>query len=232
MPIARDLREKKSDDTNRSHNEGEHTSRLYVFIKRSIDILLSGALIVLCIPVLLLIALVIKFDSRDPIFWSQVRVGKDGKHFRLLKFRTMVASDVPQSSYLQDLVKDAGKSTDHSDRVFKLIGDPRITRVGRFLRKYALDELPALLNVLRGDMSLVGPRALHPYEVEFFRLDQTNRFRVKPGITGIWQVSGQTQDFKEMVKMDIDYASRQSLVLDLSILLRTIPAAFSGKSTH
>jgi lipopolysaccharide/colanic/teichoic acid biosynthesis glycosyltransferase len=160
------------------------------------------------------------------VFYGQVRVGKDGRPFRMLKFRSMRRDADGLLAELQQLNEVTGP-------MFKIRRDPRITRVGGFLRRYSLDELPQLINVVRGEMSLVGPRPPLPGEVERYEDWQLARLRALPGITGLWQVSGRTEvAFDEMVRLDLQYMRNWSLALDVEILVRTIPAVLSTRGAY
>ena len=182
--------------------------------------------LVLLVPLLVAIAIAIKVDSPGSTLYGQVRVGKDGRHFRMLKFRSMRQDADRLIADLLDLNEVTGP-------MFKIRRDPRITRVGRFIRRYSLDELPQLINVVLGDMSLVGPRPPTAAEVERYQDWEHGRLRAVPGITGLWQVSGRTEiPFSEMVRLDLDYIRNWSLALDVEILLRTIPAVFSTKGAY
>jgi lipopolysaccharide/colanic/teichoic acid biosynthesis glycosyltransferase/CheY-like chemotaxis protein len=211
----------------------------YFFLKRLLDILIGGALLILLSPLMLLIALLIKFDSPGPVIFKQERVGSkpkegdqgpssDFKTFPFYKFRTMrrdVSSD-PHRAYLQAFILNDHKRMDevqgNGAQTRKLTEDTRVTRLGRFLRKSSIDELPQLWNVLRGDMSIVGPRPPIPYEVEMYKSWHRKRLMAKPGLTGLWQVTARSSaDFDEMVRMDIWYIEHQSLWLDLRILMKT-----------
>jgi lipopolysaccharide/colanic/teichoic acid biosynthesis glycosyltransferase len=203
-------------------------------IKRLIDIVGSLAGLILCLPVFLVIAAAIKLTSRGPILFRQVRLGQYGRKFTFLKFRSMYANNDPrihQDFVTRFIVGAAGTETagDHQ-KIYKLTADPRITPVGRFLRNTSLDELPQFLNVLLGDMSLVGPRPPVTYEYERYDLWHKQRLlAVKPGITGLWQVDGRSRvKFDEMVRLDIRYARSWSLWLDIKILLQTPRAVLSG----
>ena len=218
----------------------------YGVFKRSMDILLATALIILLLPMLLLIALLIKLDSPGPVIFTQERVGarrqRFGNHrfwvvqnFTFYKFRSMVRDADPSlhEAYVKDFVLGRAQPSPKSGGKFKLINDPRVTRVGRFLRKFSMDELPQLFNVLKGDMSLVGPRPVPPYEVAGYQARHHNRFAALPGITGWWQVKGRCLvSFEEMISMDVDYIRNASLWLDLKILFLTIPAVLSRRGAE
>ena len=202
-------------------------------LKRTFDLLVSALAILLLLPLWLLIALLIKLDSKGPVFYTQERVGMDGRLFLVFKFRTMKAgaeSDVHReyqrafiAGHAEANLSDNGKPT------YKLLTDPRITRVGKFLRRTSLDEVPQLLNVLMGDMSIVGPRPPIPYEVEAYELWHRKRLDMKPGLTGLWQVSGRNRlPFEEMVRLDLFYIENWSLLLDLKIILRTALVMLEG----
>lgn len=200
---------------------------LYYRIKRAIDVTASALLIVALAPLAFLVALSIRIESRGPIFFAQTRVGLRGRTFTCWKFRSMYADAEARRSALEDSDRMSGGVR------FKMKRDPRITRVGRLLRKLSIDELPQLWNVLVGDMSLVGPRPPIPQEVAQYSLSDRLRLAVTPGITCIWQVSGRsTIPFETQVLMDQDYAERQSLQLDLSLLARTVPAVLLGRGAY
>ncbi len=188
--------------------------------KRATDIIGAGALLVLVSPVMLLIALAVKLDSPGPVFFSQHRAGFGGKRFRMLKFRTMRAGADEEKGDLAHL--------NHTGdvRLFKIRGDPRVTRFGSFLRRWSLDELPQFWNVLRGDMSLVGPRPFFESDLEVYEDHHFRRLDTKPGITGLWQVGGRSDvvNFEDVVYLDRQYIEHWSFWLDLRILLRTIPS--------
>lgn len=195
--------------------------------KRALDIVASGFALLLFSPWLGLIALLIKLEDRGPILFRQIRVGQFGREFRMLKFRSM---RMGAEGCLQELL---AQNQHQVGVTFKLKDDPRITRVGKWLRKFSLDELPQLWNVFRGDMSLVGPRPPVPREVAMYTLADRRRLAVKPGITCIWQISGRAEiDFPEQVQLDVRYIESRSLRQDILILCKTIPAVLSGKGAY
>jgi exopolysaccharide biosynthesis polyprenyl glycosylphosphotransferase len=195
-------------------------------VKRTFDLLVAALSIAVLFPLWLLIALLIKLDSKGAVFYTQERVGMDGRLFLLYKFRTMKAGADSQVHREYQRAFIAGRAEanvgDDQKPTYKLLADPRITRVGKVLRRTSLDEVPQLLNVLAGDMSLVGPRPPIPYEVEAYELWHRKRLDMKPGLTGLWQVSGRNRlPFEEMVRLDLFYIENWSLLLDLKIILRT-----------
>ena len=187
--------------------------------KRIIDLTVSTTLLIICAPLFALVAIAIKFDSHGPVFFIQERVGFSKRRFRMIKFRTM-------SVDAESRMKDIEHLNEKSGPIFKIKKDPRITRVGKWLRKTSIDELPQLINVLVGDMSVVGPRPLSVRDaVRMEEAWQKRRFSVKPGLTCLWQVSGRSNlSFEQWMQLDLDYIDHWSLKLDASILLRTIPA--------
>jgi exopolysaccharide biosynthesis polyprenyl glycosylphosphotransferase len=205
------------------------------FVKRSMDIAGSLAALILCSPLLLLISLAIKLTSKGPILFKQERVGRYGSRFTFLKFRSMQCSSDARihREYVKQYIAgeaDAARAGHTQSAVYKIQSDPRITRVGRFLRRSSLDELPQFINVLRGDMSLVGPRPPIPYELEGYQIWHRRRvLESKPGITGLWQVNGRSKvKFDDMVRMDLHYAKTWSVWLDVKILLQTPAAVLFG----
>ena len=193
-------------------------------IKQVMDLVGAFVLLIVLSPLFLLIAIAIKLTSPGPVFFRQQRSGLNGAPFTLYKFRTMVTN-------AEQLKHELEAMNEMSGPVFKVTNDPRITRIGKWLRRYSLDELPQLFNVLRGEMSLVGPRPLPVDEVKRFNdLAHRRRLSVKPGLTCLWQISGRNQitDFKDWVRLDLEYIDNWSLWLDLKILLRTIPAVFAA----
>jgi lipopolysaccharide/colanic/teichoic acid biosynthesis glycosyltransferase len=197
---------------------------------RVLDITVAAIALVLLSPVLLIIALVIRLESPGPALFRQRRLGQGVKPFTVNKFRTMRqgSSHEAHRKFVQSLIAgDAPPAVEGQPR-FKMASDPRITRTGRLLRKTSLDELPQLWNVLRGDMSLVGPRPPISYEVERYPAHWFARFEVKPGLTGLWQVSGRCElTLDQMIELDREYVQRRSLLLNVWILLRTVPAVLS-----
>lgn len=193
-------------------------------LKRALDLLGALGLLVVISPLLLLVALAIKLEDGGPVLFRQVRVGKHGRHFVMFKFRSMV----PNAEALKAQLLAQNEMRDGI--LFKIRKDPRITRVGRMLRKLSFDELPQLFNVVKGDMSLVGPRPPVPSEVALYDPAHRRRLAATPGITCLWQVSGRNEiDFQGQVRLDVQYIERQTFGLDLAILLRTIPAVISGR---
>jgi exopolysaccharide biosynthesis polyprenyl glycosylphosphotransferase len=212
----------------------EPLSDIQRFVKRMSDIAISTFAILITSPVLIAIALIVKLGSKGPILFKQERVGMDGRIFLCYKFRTMYA-DSDESVHRESFKKnidgiDEANVGDHAEPVYgKVKDDLRITASGRWLRRSSLDELPQLFNVLKGDMSIVGPRPPIPYEVEHYEIWHRKRLDMKPGITGLWQVSGRNRlKFDEMVRIDIFYIENWSLWLDLKIILLTLPAVFRG----
>jgi len=194
--------------------------------KRAFDLVLGTLFLVLTAPVWLVAAILVATTSRGPVFFRQERVGRDGRRFTLLKFRTMVVDAEAMLVQLRDRNEASGP-------LFKLRADPRITKVGRWLRRFSIDELPQLLNVFRGEMSLVGPRPPLQSEVDAYEDWQGDRLEVRPGITGLWQVSGRSDlAFDEYVRLDLFYIENWSLAFDLYILAKTIPAALGAKGAR
>jgi lipopolysaccharide/colanic/teichoic acid biosynthesis glycosyltransferase len=218
-----------------NHDRGK---RPLLIMKRAIDIVGGVILALLCLPFCVLIALVVKATSRGPVLFRQQRVGQYGKQFTFLKFRSMYVDNdhsVHREFVTQMITRELDRAkSEQNQGVYKLTGDKRITRVGRFLRRTSLDELPQFINVLRGDMSLVGPRPPIPYELAAYQTWHRRRLlEVKPGITGLWQVTGRsTVDFDEMVRLDLRYATSWTPWLDLRILLRTPMAVIKGSGAY
>ena len=203
------------------------TVRMSYVIKRLFDIFFSAAALILLSPLFLVLAILIKTTSRGPVFFVQIRVGKYGRHFPFYKFRSMYADAEARKAALMAQNQSA------DGVIFKMKKDPRITPIGRFIRRTSIDELPQFLNVLFGDMSLVGPRPPVPSEVSLYTLEDRKRLMVKPGLTCLWQVSGRSDiPFKQQVMLDKEYIRSQSLWTDLLILLRTVPAILSGRGAY
>ena len=198
-----------------------------LFVKRLIDILASGLALLLLLPLFAGVAAVIKLTDGGPVFYVQSRIGKHGKPFPFPKFRSMVMN----ADTLKDsLLKDADRV---GDVTFKMKRDPRVTRIGRFIRRFSIDELPQLWCVLKGDMSLVGPRPPVPREVALYTQEDRRRLEVTPGLTGIWQVSGRAEiEFRQQVELDVLYIESHGLLLDILLILKTIPAVFSGRGAY
>jgi exopolysaccharide biosynthesis polyprenyl glycosylphosphotransferase len=193
-----------------------------LYLKRALDIVFSAMVLVLFAPLLLLIAVVIKLDSHGPVLYASERIGKKGRVFRCFKFRTMVQDAETRLAEVLHMNERDGV-------LFKVTNDPRITRVGRFLRKYSLDELPQFINVLIGDMSVVGPRPPIASEVREYKLSHLRRLDVKPGITGLWQVQGrQDPSFDSYVSLDVTYIENWSIWLDFKIIMRTVGVVLAG----
>jgi exopolysaccharide biosynthesis polyprenyl glycosylphosphotransferase len=196
-------------------------------MKRLIDIAGSAALLLVLAPLFAIVTLLITLESPGSVFFAQERVGFNKRRFRMLKFRTMLDGSDQQQHMLEHLNEAQGP-------VFKIKNDPRITRIGKFLRRFSIDELPQLFNVLKGDMSLVGPRPLPVRDVERIELQwHKRRFSIRPGITCLWQVNGRSEiGFDDWVRMDLEYIDSWSLGLDMMILMKTIPAVFKGPGAY
>jgi exopolysaccharide biosynthesis polyprenyl glycosylphosphotransferase len=206
--------------------EPTNRSRTHLFLKRTFDVVIAGLVLLLTLPIMLIAAVAIKLDSRGPVLFRQVRVGKDGELFEMLKLRSMVQEAEAMRSELDGLNESSGP-------LFKMRSDPRITRVGRFLRKSSIDELPQLWNVMRGDMSVVGPRPALPSETEQWTPDLRDRLRVLPGITGMWQVSGRSEaDFELYRRLDLFYVDNWSLTHDLKIVAKTFLVVVARRGAH
>ena len=203
---------------------GVRAGKACTFGKRAIDVTLATVMLAMSSPMLLLVAVLIRATSPGPVLFRQTRVGKDGVPFLMLKFRTMRTGcdDAVHRDYVQRLLSDAAEP---QAGLYKLADDPRITPVGRVLRTLSIDELPQLLNVLVGSMSLVGPRPALPFEAILFPEWAAPRYLVAPGVTGLWQVSGRNRlTMLQGLRLDVEYVERRSLGLDLLILVRTVPA--------
>jgi exopolysaccharide biosynthesis polyprenyl glycosylphosphotransferase len=194
--------------------------------RRVVDVVLATILLTVALPAFLILAVLVKLDSRGPVLFKQHRVGENGQLFWFYKFRSMVVDAEARRASLEVMNEASGP-------LFKVRNDPRITRCGRWMRKYSIDELPQLINVLKGDMSLVGPRPALPAEVEQYNDYQAMRLAVPPGITGLWQVSGRSDlSFDQSIALDIEYVNHQSLWLDAVILSKTFSAVITGRGAY
>ncbi|MGM7431190.1 multidrug MFS transporter [Bacillus anthracis] len=205
-------------------DENINQKRSYIFMKRLIDIIGSFCGIIILLPVFIIVAICIKLeDPKGPVFFKQIRIGKDEKDFGMYKFRSMV-TDAEEK--LQDLLQH----NEVSGAMFKMKDDPRVTKIGKFIRKTSIDELPQLINVLKGEMSLVGPRPPLLREVKTYTAYDKQRLKVIPGCTGLWQVSGRSNiGFKEMVELDLYYIQYRSILFDIKIILKTVFVLFGSK---
>lgn len=211
------------EDTNPVQVNG---SPMYTIAKRTFDLVVGSVVVVMLIPILPLIAFMIKLDSRGPVFFRQNRVGRDSRIFKFYKFRSMVHR-------ADECRGDLTQQNEQEGPVFKIRSDPRITSVGRFLRRSSMDEIPQMFNVLKGDMSIVGPRPPLPGEVANYQPWHMGRLSVKPGITCLWQISGRSQiGFNEWMRLDMEYLKTRSFKTDLLIFLKTIPAVIARKGAY
>jgi len=198
----------------------------YPFLKRFFDVALCGLALVLLSPLFLLTAIAIKLDSKGPAFYSQLRVGKDGKSFRMYKFRSMCED-------ADDKLKDLQPLNEKDGPVFKISKDPRVTKVGRAIRKKSIDELPQLINILKGEMSIVGPRPPLLNEVEKYTPYQMQRLSATPGLTCYWQVNGRSNlNFDDWVALDLKYIKESGLWTDFKTILKTVPAVLFGRGAY
>jgi len=198
-----------------------------IALKRLFDIVVSGSALIALSPIFAVTAALIKLEDKGPVFFIQNRIGLRGRSFQIWKFRSMVldAEKVAKRMIEQQEAKDTVE--------IKLKGDPRITRIGRFIRKYSVDELPQFWNVFKGDMSIVGPRPVVPAEVADYSVEERKRLLAKPGLTCFWQVGGRTDlDFENQVRLDIEYIKSSSIWLDIKLLFLTIPAVLLGKGAY
>jgi lipopolysaccharide/colanic/teichoic acid biosynthesis glycosyltransferase len=212
----------------RTPRAGTLSPEAYERVKRALDVVLSGLGLVVLAPVFALIALAIKLQDGGPVLYAHDRVGKGGRHFRFYKFRSMIRDADRLKDQLAQLNQHAGDA-----RTFKMVRDPRITPIGRILRRASLDELPQLFNILKGDMTLVGPRPPLPCEVELYSPEDRRRLEVTPGLTCLWQIRGRSKlPFSEQVKLDIEYIETRCLLRDLEILVQTVPAVLLGRGAY
>lgn len=204
--------------------ENINANKGYFVIKRLLDVIGSLCGVILLSPIFLIVALIIKCeDPRGPIFFKQIRVGKDGEEFYMYKFRSMVTD-------AEEKLEELLRYNEASGAMFKMKADPRVTKIGRFIRKTSIDELPQLINVLKGEMSLVGPRPPLPREVKDYTAYHKQRLMVIPGCTGLWQVSGRSNiGFEEMVGLDLFYIKNRNIMFDIKILVRTVLVLFGSK---
>ncbi|WP_133014385.1 sugar transferase [Clostridium cuniculi] len=199
---------------------------LYEAIKRLIDVVCSFMGVLVLSPLFIIIAIIIKTTSKGPVFFSQKRVGKNGKEFNMYKFRSMVVN-------AEELKEKLAAQNEMSGPMFKMKDDPRVTKVGKFIRKTSIDELPQLWNVLKGDMSLVGLRPSLPKEVAQFDEWMHRRLEVKPGLTCYWQVSGRNNiDFEDWMKLDIRYVDERNIWIDIKLIFKTVGVLFGDKNAH
>ncbi|WP_347915972.1 sugar transferase [Clostridium saudiense] len=205
-------------------NIDENRKRIYEISKRAIDIIGAGSGLLLLSPVIAIVACAVKFTSKGPVFFSQKRVGKNGELFDMYKFSSMVVN-------AEELKEKLAHQNEMSGPMFKMKDDPRVTKVGKFIRKTSLDELPQLWNVLKGDMSLVGPRPSLPKEVAQFEKWMYKRLSVKPGLTCFWQVSGRNNiDFEDWMKLDIKYVDERNIWIDIKLIFKTVLVLFGDKN--
>lgn len=199
-------------------------STLYKVSKRALDVIASFLGLVILSPILSIVAILIKLESKGPAIFAQSRIGLNGKEFKMYKFRSMVQN-------AEELKEKLAKQNEMSGPMFKIKNDPRVTKVGKFIRKTSIDELPQLLNILKGDMTLVGPRPSLPREVEKFESWMLKRLEVKPGLTCYWQVSGRNNiDFYEWMKLDLKYVNDMSFWLDIKLIFKTVAVLFGDKN--
>lgn len=197
---------------------------LYEVSKRVLDVIASFLGLVILSPILLIVAILIKLESKGPAIFAQSRIGLSGKEFKMYKFRSMVQN-------AEELKEKLAKQNEMSGPMFKIKNDPRVTKVGKFIRKTSIDELPQLLNILKGDMTLVGPRPSLPREVEKFESWMLKRLEVKPGLTCYWQVSGRNNiDFYEWMKLDLKYVNDMSFWIDIKLIFKTVAVLFGDKN--
>lgn len=206
--------------------ENKQNLKVYEICKRTIDIIGAGLGLILLSPIIAVVACAVKFTSKGPVFFSQKRVGKNGELFEMYKFRSMVVN-------AEELKENLEEQNEMSGPMFKIKDDPRVTKVGKFIRKTSIDELPQLWNVIKGDMSLVGPRPSLPKEVEQFDSWMFKRLTVRPGLTCYWQVSGRNNiDFEDWMKLDVKYVEERNLWIDIKLIFKTVFVLFGDKNAH
>ncbi|WP_423231027.1 sugar transferase [Clostridium gasigenes] len=204
----------------------ENENKLYLFSKRALDIVASLIGLIVLSPLIVIIGILIRIESKGPIIFSQKRIGLKGRKFEMYKFRSMVPN-------AEELKKKLLEQNEMSGPMFKMKEDPRITKTGKFIRKTSIDELPQLINVLKGEMSLVGPRPSLPKEVEKFESWMLKRLEVKPGLTCYWQVSGRNNiDFEQWMQLDLDYVNDRNFLLDIKLIVRTFFVLFGDENAH
>lgn len=198
--------------------------KTYDFVKRIIDIIISGIGLIICLPIFIIIAIIIKIDSKGPVFFKHKRIGKHGKKLEIYKFRTMIENAEEAMKYFTEEQKKEFKEN------FKLENDPRVTRVGKILRKTSLDELPQIINILKGEMSIIGPRPIVKNELEKYGKNQERFLSVAPGLTGYWAANGRSDvSYEERMALELYYVDNRSLLLDLKIFLKTIGSVLRGR---
>lgn len=206
--------------------ESSKENKLYLFSKRTLDIICSLIGLIILSPLIGIIMILIKFESKGEVIFSQERIGLNGERFNMHKFRSMVPN-------AEELKKKLLEQNEMSGPMFKMKDDPRITKIGKFIRKTSIDELPQLINVLKGEMSLVGPRPSLPNEVEKFEPWMLKRLEVKPGLTCYWQVAGRNNiDFEEWMKLDINYVNDRNMLLDIKLIFKTFFVLFGDENAH
>lgn len=221
---AKELEFSEKDIQTLNYDFSNNEKKGYVIAKRLLDIVCSFMGLLFLSPILLIVALAIKLESKGPVIFKQERVGKNGEHFYMYKFRSMVIN-------AEELKKKLEDQNEMSGPMFKIKKDPRVTKVGRFIRKTSIDELPQLVNILNGEMSLVGPRPSLPEEVAQFKPWMMRRLDVQPGLTCFWQVSGRNNiGFEEWMKMDVYYAENRNLKMDIKLIFKTVGVLFGDSN--
>ena len=224
LEVAGPLAPRRSKLSGRSPSD-----RIQLVLKRGVDLVCATVMIVCLLPIFIVVAIAIRLDSPGPVLFRQRRIGRDRREFTMLKFRSMRADATADRHRRYIMAVGSSASDTVNPALRKLTEDPRVTRVGAILRKTSIDEAPQLFNVLVGQMSIVGPRPAVPYELELYRPEHFERFGVRPGITGLWQVSGRSRlDFYEMLDLDVEYVHRQGLGRDAMLILRTPGAIVRG----
>lgn len=199
-------------------------AKTYDFIKRGIDLVLASIGFILCLPIFIILAIIIKIDSKGPVFFKHTRIGKHAKELKIYKFRTMIDNAEEAMKYFTEEQKKEFKEN------FKLENDPRVTRVGKILRKTSLDELPQIINILKGEMSIIGPRPIVESELEKYGKNQEKFLSVAPGLTGYWAANGRSDvSYEERMALELYYVDNRSLLLDLKIFVKTIGSVLRGR---